>query len=142
MRPGKRSGAGTTRRESRSSRTAIPPPTPSIRPASCRNRSGRTFCAGSSILNTVSWGSPSPRWCCIWTCPRSRRWRTSAAGRERPTTTGDIHEVDTAYLAPVPPGGPQGRRAVRLGKDRLCGRGGKAPPAGGDSPRDLAIGRI
>lgn len=45
-------------------------------------------------------GSPSPRWCCIWTCPRSRRWRTSAAGRERPTPPG----ISMRWTPPIWPG--------------------------------------
>ena len=44
-------------------------------------------------------GLPPPIWWSIWTCPRSRRC-ASLRSREASThTKGDIHEVDTGYLA-------------------------------------------
>ena len=61
--------------------TGIPPPTPSIRPASSRKRSGTVFSSGCPILNLSSWACLFPTWFFIWICPQSGQWLCCAPAR-------------------------------------------------------------
>ena len=52
--------------------TAIPPQICTIRPPSCRMRSGTAFWTGWWIWSFKRWVCPLPIWCSIWICARRR----------------------------------------------------------------------